>query len=471
MDEAGAPLEQATVLLAAFAGASFELLSDGDLCAAVGRLEAAGRLLDAARVRVAAEVEDRSRIELGTAGLAYRYGHRKGAHLVEQLARVSQAEAVRRVRLGTAIRDRVSLLGEPLPPAYPALAAAVVAGTVGVDAAGAITRNLDLATRRHANSADLAVAEEALVDAATTDTAECVAVQAIAWREALDPDGAEPREEAIRERRGVWVSRERNGITTVRAQCDASLASLFKAAFSEGTNPDSQPRFLSDEDREAGTSREVGPDGEIRERFVDPRSREHVQHDILVGLLTAGLRSTGLAPGEMRSLARVNIVITKEDFDTGHGVGWVDDLDEPIPAATVQQYACDAELRQVILGPNGEILELGKAQRLFTAAQRIALAIRDGGCVWTGCTAPPGWCHAHHVDAWKADDGPTDINNGALLCPAHHHMLHHTGFTMRMHNGRPQLLAPPWLDPQQHWHTVGGSRAVQTRQLARGGAA
>jgi len=471
MDEATGPIAQATAVLADVVRLQIATLTDGELCDSVSRLEAAGRLLDAARVRVAAEVEDRSRIELGTGGLAYRYGQRRGAHLVEQLARVSQAEAVRRVRLGTAVRDRVSLLGEPLPPAYPLLATALVAGSVGVDAAAAITRNLDLASQRHANAQDLAAAEEALVDAATTDTAECVAVQAIAWRDALDPDGAEPREEAIRERRGVWVSRERNGITTVRAQCDASLASLFKAAFSDGTNPDSQPRFLSDEDRDRGTTMVETATGELVEKFVDPRSREQLQHDILTGLLTAGLRSTGLAPGEMRSLARVNIVITKEDFDTGHGVGWVDDLDEPISAATVQQYACDAELRQVILGPNGEILELGKAQRLFTAAQRIALAVRDGGCVWTGCTAPPGWCHAHHVDAWKADDGPTDINNGALLCPAHHHMLHHTGFRMRMHNGRPQLQAPPWLDPQQHWHTVGGSRANQTRQLARGGAA
>ena len=267
----------------------------------------------------------------------------------------------------------------------------------------------------------------------------------------------------------MWLSRENNGITTVRAHCDASLASLFKAAFSEGTNPDTQPRFLSEEDRQRGTTMIETRTGERVEKFEDPRSREQLQHDILVGLLTAGLRSTGLAPGEMRSLARVNVVITRENLDTGRGVGWVDDLDEPISAATVQQLACDAELREIVLGPGGEILELGKAQRLFTAAQRIALAVRDGGCTWYDCTAPPGWCHAHHVEEWEADDGPTDINNGALLCPAHHHQLHHSGFRMRMHNGRPQLLAPPWLDPRQRWQTVGGSRAIHTRQLTAHG--
>ena len=299
MDEAGDPIAQATAVLADVVSLQFATLTDGELCDSVSRLEAAGRLLDAARVQLAGEVEERSRIELGTGGLAYRFGHRRGAHLVEQLARVSQAEAVRRVRLGTAVRDRVSLLGEPLPPAYPVLATALADGSVGVDAAAAITRNLDLATRRHANSTDLAAAEEALVDAARTDTADCVGVQAFAWREALDPDGAEPREEAIRERRGVWVSRENNGITTVRAYCDATLASLVKAAFSEGTNPDSQPRFLSAEDRERGTTMVETATGELVPKFEDPRSREQLQHDILTGLLTAGLRSTGFVFGEM----------------------------------------------------------------------------------------------------------------------------------------------------------------------------
>jgi len=108
----------------------------------------------------------------------------------------------------------------------------------------------------------------------------------------------------------------------------------------------------------------------------------------------------------------VTVVIQQDDFDSGRGVGWIDDLDEPISAVSVQQMACDAEIRYATVGPNGEVLDLGKAQRLFSAAQRIALSLRDGGCVLGDCSAPPGWCHAHHVKEWKAHDGPTDINNG-----------------------------------------------------------
>jgi hypothetical protein len=50
--------------------------------------------------------------------------------------------------------------------------------------------------------------------------------------------------------------------------------------------------------------------------------------------------------------------------------------------------------------------------------------------------------------------GPTDIDNGVLLCPAHHHMLHSSEFTMQMVDGVPRLLAPPWLDPDQLWRPL-----------------
>lgn len=85
--------------------------------------------------------------------------------------------------------------------------------------------------------------------------------------------------------------------------------------------------------------------------------------------------------------------------------------------------ACEGGIRKILLGNSGEILYKGVSERFFTPAQRRALAVRDGGCIWDGCTAPPGWCHAHHV--FEAErGGPTDIDNGVLFCPAHHHMLH-----------------------------------------------
>src|SRR5699024_824611 len=55
--------------------------------------------------------------------------------------------------------------------------------------------------------------------------------------------------------------------------------------------------------------------------------------------------------------------------------------------------------------------------------QHRALWLRDKQCTFPGCTIPPQWCDAHHVDHW-VNGGPTDLSNGALLCQRHHTYVH-----------------------------------------------
>jgi hypothetical protein len=82
------------------------------------------------------------------------------------------------------------------------------------------------------------------------------------------------------------------------------------------------------------------------------------------------------------------------------------------------------------------VLDLGRRSRLHTEAQRLALSIRDGGCTADGCDRPPAWCHAHHDIAWS-DGGPTDLENGRLLCPYHHRKAHSPAYRMvRLPNGK-----------------------------------
>jgi hypothetical protein len=68
-------------------------------------------------------------------------------------------------------------------------------------------------------------------------------------------------------------------------------------------------------------------------------------------------------------------------------------------------------------------LEVGRTSRVVQPAQRIALAVRDGGCVVPGCGRPLGWCEAHHLRHWLSG-GPTDLANLALVCRAHHRAVH-----------------------------------------------
>ena len=90
---------------------------------------------------------------------------------------------------------------------------------------------------------------------------------------------------------------------------------------------------------------------------------------------------------------------------------------------TVRRLACDASIIPVVLGADGEVLDQGRAERLFTPAQVRAMWLRDRHCTFPRCDAPAQWSEAHHLIHW-IDGGPTDLDRGALLCPRHHTIVH-----------------------------------------------
>jgi hypothetical protein len=82
-----------------------------------------------------------------------------------------------------------------------------------------------------------------------------------------------------------------------------------------------------------------------------------------------------------------------------------------------------------------------RTSRVVSAAQRVALVVRDGGCAFPDCDRPPGWCAAHHLVHWL-HGGPTDLANLALVCRAHHRAVHEGGWRLtRGPDGR--LAATP----------------------------
>jgi len=94
-----------------------------------------------------------------------------------------------------------------------------------------------------------------------------------------------------------------------------------------------------------------------------------------------------------------------------------------VTAGQARRLACQARLIPVVLGTDSEILDLGRSARLFTSAQRKALALRDRECTTEGCTIPAAWCESHHQDPW-AKGGKTNLADGKLLCSFHHHRAH-----------------------------------------------
>jgi hypothetical protein len=99
-----------------------------------------------------------------------------------------------------------------------------------------------------------------------------------------------------------------------------------------------------------------------------------------------------------------------------------------VSAETLRRLACDAGIVPVLEGAHGETLDVGRRRRTIPPAIRRALARRDGGCRFPGCTNRR-FVDAHHVRHWL-HGGATRLDNLVLLCPAHHRRVHEEGFIL-----------------------------------------
>lgn len=121
----------------------------------------------------------------------------------------------------------------------------------------------------------------------------------------------------------------------------------------------------------------------------------------------------------------------------------------PISAETARRIACEAGIFPAVLGGTGELLDLGRSQRLASPAQRRALQILYEHYAWPGCDVPVRWCKAHHVQPWKpivpgAPPGETNLADLRPACERHHHLLHEGRWTMHAGpDGTTTTVRPP----------------------------
>lgn len=426
-----APLRTATAAVCALDGADVADLERAELLALMRDAAAARKAADVLLAQASAEVERRSRVELGRAGLAAREGYRSARELIAGATGGSVAEAQRLVDAGLlladadagavacvdAVADAVAAAGagDPLPPDAPPspvsevrvqLARMVRDGVVGVEAASIVTRALDAVpdTDRTRDLFHAALAK--LPGLAAHD------VRKLVWRAQAfaDPAAWERREADHYETRSVTLRDEADGMVLLTARLTPLMAAPVKAVLDAGV-------------RRAMQDRRDDPDS-------DPRSAWQMRADLLTDAFrhlldcdrpTSGVKTT------------VVVRMTLADLRTGDGVGEVDGVAQPVSVAALRVAAADAEVIPVVLGAAGDVLDQGRARRLFTPAQRLALVERDGGCAW--CNAPPSWCDAHHIRWWDRDGGATDLVNGVLLCTRCHHRVHRDGWEIEVRAG------------------------------------
>ena len=120
----------------------------------------------------------------------------------------------------------------------------------------------------------------------------------------------------------------------------------------------------------------------------------------------------------------------------------------PLPIETVRRLACDGDLITVVLDGQGVVLDQGRAKRLATAEQRIAIEAMQRTCSYPDCTITIDDCRIHHLDPW-ARGGRTDLDRLAPLCEVHHHLVHEGGWTLDVTPGRIAAWTRP--DGTTYW--------------------
>jgi hypothetical protein len=130
------------------------------------------------------------------------------------------------------------------------------------------------------------------------------------------------------------------------------------------------------------------------------------------------------------------------------------------PRALVRRLACHSAITRIVFGPDGAVLDVGRAQRTVTGQMRRAVIARDQHCVYPGCDQPPSRCEVHHALTHWADGGDTTVTNSALLCWYHHQLVDTKGITMHW-TGKPAtdtatgaLLETGWAFTDARGHRI-----------------
>jgi hypothetical protein len=239
----------------------------------------------------------------------------------------------------------------------------------------------------------------------------------------VDPEGEERRAERDLDRedrtahlnRHLTITQDGAGGAWLKGRCSAEDAATLRATLLPLAKP--HPHAGPVCDPASCVLPGCGHDGR------DPRDHGARMLDALIGLCDRAA-ACELLPESHGTSPRVSVTIDYADLKAETGFGSTE-TGEDLYAAAVRRKACDAHIIPIVLGADSEVLDVGRHQRLVTAAIWKALVARDQHCRFPHCTRPPVMCHAHHIIHW-CDGGKTSLHNTILLC-GHHHRLVHSG--------------------------------------------
>lgn len=414
-----------------------------DVIESIGKLE---RLVGALSSRYAGELARRSTPDHFGGGLARQQGYGNPGKMWSTISGGSVGGAKRAISAGDAFSPRPpaptdskdnsnpadARAEQPPAPKYPVVAQASMAGELSVDAAGLIVDGLNK-VRDRLEEADLDVLEQRLVSKAVTMTAYEVQKMVTRAVARVNREDHEKRERENYDARYLWWKQTHDGKVVIHGEMDSVTAAPIISVL------------------EQMTTRDVRRKGRDKSKNPDPRTVGQMRADAFRDLARHML---GCSQGE-RSGVRTTVIVRMGlgDLMKGQGLGSIDGIEQPISVRELRRLSGEAGFIPEVLAGDGEVLDLGKPERFFSAPQRKALLERDGGCA--KCHAPPEYCEAHHI-RWWVHGGDTYLSNGVMLCTRCHHDIHNLGWEIEATPTEVSFIPPPHIDPDRE-HQPGGS--------------
>lgn len=427
-----------TDLVATVEAGGLDALDDLGLVGFLREFEVVRNRMPLVDHRALRDAEDRN--------LAERSGQGRLTRVLTQALRISPGEAARRVRAAEQLGEQTSMLGEPVPPQRPVLAAAQRDGSVTPEQASLVLAGLAKVDREGFEPAAVEAGERALTELAATFGPRDLKVCVDRFVECLDPDGTVPQEELNADRRYVELKRLRDGSW----RCELRLTGPAGVKLQAVLGPLATPR---------GNTATTSAGRQVEE--PDERSHGQRLHDALEQVCDRVLRA-GELPVSGGVPATVVVTIDEENLRRRTGGGTSSDGSR-LSVREVLALADQAEVIPTVLAKSGAVLTLGRSRRIASRSQTLALIARDGGCSFPGCAHPPEWCERHHLKAW-IDGGRTDLDNLTLLCRYHHHNFERRGWACRLNlDGLPEWVPPRHVDPERRPLVNTRIRAALTR--------
>ncbi len=354
-------------------------------------------------------------------GASVEFGYRGSpALMVEDIGRVSRAEARRIAERARVLFGTIGISGEPLAPDLPNTAEAYSRGEVGVEHVDRIRRFAAELPADVLTGESWPIAEKALAEIAGDAGPRGLSRPIRELRARLDPDGQAPDDrELARPDRQLWLEQRHNN-WTIHGTLDYETGLKLRSVLDALGKPRSSEANGGTPDTRTPAERDADALAEIVQLAANPES----------------LPENGGEP--------FTIMVTMTEQALREGIGTATTMDGTIiPATQLRRIACDAGIIPTILGSEGEVLDMGCRDRTAPPKLRRRLIARDKGCAHPDCDKPPALTQAHHIQH-HANGGLTTEENMVLLCAHHHTLIHHTEWQVRIHNGKPEFTPPEY---------------------------